>query len=155
LALTFRIDRQRLAKAQALDGRYPLATNAGHLDANETLTLFKGQDGVEKRFRVVKGPLLVRPLFVRTDRRIDGLVFITLLALLVRAILERTCRQQGWPVTADQLFRAFATLQAVDLTWADGSRQRRPSEMTAFQSQVLNALDWPGPETYARLNSAS
>ncbi|RLC85305.1 MAG: transposase, partial [Chloroflexi bacterium] len=56
------------------------------------MTLFKGQDGVEKRVRVVKGPLLVRPLFVRTDRRIEGLVFITLLALLVRAILERACR---------------------------------------------------------------
>lgn len=152
LVLTFRINRQRLAEAQALDGRYALATNAGHLDADETQTLFKGQDGVEKRFRVVKGPLLVHPLFVRTDRRIEGLVLITLLALLVRAILERLCRQRGLPVTAERLFQEFATLQAVDLTWADGSRQRRASEMTAFQAQVLNTLGWPGPETYAHLN---
>jgi len=151
LALTFRINRQPLAEAQALDGRYTLATNVD-LDANETLTMFKGQDGVEKRFRVVKGPLLVHPLLVRTDRRIEGLVFITLLALLVRAILERLCRQRGLPVTAERLFQKFATLQAVDLTWADGSRQRRASEMTAFQAEVLTTLGWPGPETYARLN---
>ena len=83
LHLHFRINRQRLAEVQALDGRYPLATSATHLDANTALTLFKGQDGVEKRFRDVKGPLRVHPLFVRTDRRIEGLVFITLLALLV------------------------------------------------------------------------
>jgi transposase len=146
--LAFRINRQRLAEVQALDGRYALATNADHLVADEALTLFKGQDGIEKRFRVVKGPLLVHPLFVRTDRRIEGLVFVTLLALLVRAILERACRQQGLKVTADRLFREFASLEAVDLIWADGSLQRRASEMTAFQIEVLSALGWPTPEAY-------
>jgi hypothetical protein len=100
---------------------------------------------------VVKGPLLVRPLFVRTDRRIEGLVFITLLALLVRAILERACRQADLAGTAEQLFRGFATLQAVDLTWADGSLQRRVSEMTAFQAEVLHTLGWSTPEAYAGL----
>lgn len=151
LELTFRINRQRLAEVQALDERYALATNAHHLGASEALTLFKGQDGVEKRVRVVKGPLLVRPLFVRTDGRIEGLVFITLLALLVRAILERACRQRGLQVTAEKLFRGFASLQAVDLIWADGSLQRRASEMTAFQAEVLNTLGWPMAEVYASL----
>lgn len=92
LTLTFRVNRARLAAAQALDGRYLLATNADHLSADKTLRL-KGQDGVEKRFRGVKGPLAVHPLFVHQDRRIEGLVFITLVALLVRAILERAIRQ--------------------------------------------------------------
>ena len=151
LELVFRIDREKLAAAQALDGRYPLVTNANHLSANETLTLFKGQDGIEKRFRLVKGPLLVHPLFVRTDRRIEGLVFITLLALLVLAILERICAQRGLKVTSKQLMRAFVSLQAIDLAWIDGSHQRRASEMTTFQQQVLAALQWPTPEAYACL----
>jgi transposase len=153
LTLTFRIDRARLAAAQALDGRYALATNAPLLDAHQALRLFKGQDGAEKRFRVVKGPLLVRPLFVHSDRRVEGLVFITLLALLVRAILERTCRQQELEVTAQKLFAAFEHLQAVDLVWRDGSTQRRASEMTAFQQQILEMLDWPAPQLYASLTS--
>ena len=73
LQLSFRIKRTRLTEAQALDGRYVLATNANHFDEHQTLRLFKGQDGVEKRFRTAKGPLLVRPLFVRSDQRIEGL----------------------------------------------------------------------------------
>ncbi|MBN2393445.1 MAG: hypothetical protein JXR84_22120 [Anaerolineae bacterium] len=39
--LTFHINRDRLARAQALDGRYALATNAAHLEANTALTIFK------------------------------------------------------------------------------------------------------------------
>ena len=88
-----------------------MATNAPLLDAHQALRLFKGQDGVEKRFRVVKGPLLVRPLFVHTDRRIEGLVLVTLLALLVRAIVKPTCRQRELEVTAQKLFGAFEHLQ--------------------------------------------
>jgi transposase len=61
LQLTFRVNRGRLAAAQALDGRYVLATNAAQLDAEQVLQLFKGQDGVEKQFRAVKGPLRLHP----------------------------------------------------------------------------------------------
>jgi transposase len=153
LSLHFALNREHLAEAQALDGRYALATNGEHLSAEQTLTLFKGQDGVEKRFRTVKGPLVVHPLFVRTDHRIEGLVFITLLALLVRAILERLCRQHDLALTADRLFQRFASLQAVDVTWADGSLQRRAAQLSEFQAQVLGALGWPLPETYAHLPS--
>jgi len=153
LTLTFRVNRQRLAEAQALDGRYAIVTNAGHLTAEQTLTIFKGQDGVEKRFRVVKGPLQVHPLFVRSDARIEGLVGITMLALLIRAILERVCRQRGVPLTADRLFAAFAPLQAVDLIWTDGSRQRRAAPLTPFQAQVLQTLGWSPPEAYLDLVS--
>lgn len=152
LQLSFRINQQKLAATQELDGRYPLATNADHLEANEALTVFKGQDGVGKRFRTIKGPLLVRPIFVRSDQRIEGLVFVTLLALLVRAVLERACRSQGLPLTADRLFQGFATLQVVDLLWVDGSRQRLAAEMNPFQAQVMGVLGWPSPETYACLS---
>jgi transposase len=149
VSLDFHINRARLAAAQLLDGRYALATNASHLDADQTLLLFKGQDGVEKRFRTRKGPLRVHPLFVRSDARIEGLILVTMLAVLVWAILERLGRAHGLALSADKLIRAFADLQAVDLIWADGSHQRRVAEVSALQSQVLMRLGWPLPEEYA------
>ncbi len=52
LSLHFAFNRAHLAEAQALDGRYALATNGAHLSAEQTLTLFKGQDG----WRSASGP---------------------------------------------------------------------------------------------------
>jgi hypothetical protein len=43
----------------------------------------------------MKGPLVVHPLFVRWDQRIEGLVFSTLLTVLVRTLLERL-DHQSW-----------------------------------------------------------
>jgi transposase len=152
LTFHFQLHRQQLQAAQLLEGRYLLATNAPDLDANQALTLFKGQDGVEKRFRTLKGPLLVRPLFVRSDQRIEGLVFISLLALLIRALLEYRLHQQGLHLTADRVLRTFAHLQTVDLFWRDGSHQRQAAEPSPDQAQILDTLGWPRPAAYVRLS---
>jgi transposase len=154
LHLTFRVNRARLAAVQDLDGRYVLATNAGHLDADQVLDLFKGQDGVEKQFRAVKGPLRLHPLFVRSDARIEGLVLVTMLAVVVRAILCRLCRQQGLTLPVDRVLAAFAGLQAVDLTWANGRVERRAAPMTPTQAHVLQRLHWPLPEAYTALTAS-
>ena len=148
LALTFAINRSQLAAAQPLDGRYGLATNAAHLSADQALTLFKGQDRVEKRFRAIKGPLLVHPLFVHRDQRIEGLVWISLLALLVRALLEQQAQQHGLAATADRLCQRSAPLQAVDITWANGQVERRSIEVTPDQTALLHTLGCPQPTVY-------
>jgi transposase len=148
LTLTFAINRSQLAAAQQLDGRYGLVTNAAHLDADQTLTFFEGQDRVEKRFRAIKGPLLVHPLFVHRDERIEGLVWVSLLALLVRALLERQAQQHGLDATADRLCQRLAPLQAVDIIWADGQVDRRVAELTPDQAALLHTLGCPQPTIY-------
>lgn len=153
LSLSFRLNSERLQAAQLLDGRYLLATNADYLDANQALTLFKGQDGVEKRFRTIKGPLLVRPLFVHSDQRIEGLIFISLLALLLRSLLEQQVRRCGLALTASRLLLTFAPLQAVDLYWRDGSHQRQSAQPTPDQTHILTALGWSEPSAYTYLSS--
>lgn len=152
MSLHFAINQRRLATAQELDGRYLLATNASHLDAHQALTVYKGQDGIEKRFRTVKGPLLVHPLFVHSDKRIEGMVFISLLALLVRTLLEQRCQQRDITESVDRLLRKFASLQAIDIRWQDGSCQRQATQLSDFQTQVLRRLGWRMPHAYAHLS---
>ena len=106
---------------------------------------------IEKRFRTVKGPLLVHPLFVHSDERIEGMVFISLLALLVRALLEQRCRQRGITESIDRLLRKFESLQAIDIRWKDGSCQRQATQMSDFQAHVLHRLGWRMPHAYAHL----
>lgn len=151
LALHFQIDRAALAQAQALDGKYVLGTNAAHLSANTALTYFKAQDGVEKRNGDLKGPLRIRPLFLHSDQRIASLLFICLLALLVRAILELRCQRAGLSASGTQILQAFAPLYAIDQVFVDGSRLTQLGTLTPFQQQVLTQLDFPPPTRYMQL----
>lgn len=148
LALAFHIDRTALTEAQALDGRYLLGTNAPHLSADEALTWFKAQDGVEKQNRTLKGPLQVQPVYLHTDERIEGLVFITFLALLVRAVLALRCRQANVPSSVDRVLRGFAPLYATDQTFVDGSRLTQLGEVSGFQQRVLAGLHFQPATRY-------
>lgn len=153
LGLKFRINRERLAEARALEGKYVLATNAPQLSADDILRIFKGQDKAEKVNRAVKGPLRVRPVFLRTDRRIEGLVLFTMLALLVRAILALQCRRADLALTPDQVLAEFADLRAIDVRFEDGSRRRVASELSATQAEILAALNLPSLTRYVTLLS--
>jgi len=153
LGLKFQINRKRLAEAQVLEGKYVLATNAEHLTADDILRIFKGQDKVEKANRTVKGPLRVRPVFLRTERRIEGLILFTMLALLVRSILALQCRRAELPFTVDQILVEFANLRAIDLNFRDGSRRRVASDLSTAQMQILTALNFPPVTRYVTLSS--
>ena len=151
LGLKFQINREKLALAQALEGKYLVVTNAAHLSADDILRVYKGQDKVEKAYRTVKGPLCVRPIFLRTDERIESLVFFTMLALLVRSILALQCRQFNLSFSVDQVLAEFAALSAIDLSFHDGSRRRLVSDLSVTQKQILTALQAPSVTRYATL----
>jgi transposase len=148
LDLTFRINRERLAAAQRLDGKYALATSASRLSDHEALAYFKGQDRVEKSVAVVKGPLQVRPVFLHSDKRIEVLVFFNLVALLVRSILAVRLKQAGLTYSVERVLFEFAALSAVDQPFSDGSHVSQLGTVSAFQQEVLTSLHLPAVSRY-------
>jgi len=150
LGLTVQINPEKLAQAQAMDGRYLLGTNDLDLSALEMLTSFKKQEIVERRIQVVKGPVRIRPMFLHKQERIEGLVFVAMLALLVYTILEMLCRRAGQWITARQVLEKFELLGAVYLQFGDGSVLKLPSALNAFQGQLIELLRFPEPAAYLR-----
>ncbi len=148
LQLHFAINRAKLKEAQALDGKYVLATNDRELTADTALTAFKGQDGVEKAIALLKGPLRVRPFFVENDERLQGLVFFNLVALLVRAILGLRLHRAGLASSVDRALATFEPLQIVEVAFQDGSVLRQVAEPTAGQRQLLQGLRLPSLDRY-------
>jgi transposase len=50
------------------------------------LIRFKQQEVVERRIKVVNGPVHIHPIFLRTEERIESLVVVAMVALLVHTI---------------------------------------------------------------------
>jgi len=148
LSLHFAINRTKLAEVAALDGRYLLGTNHPHLTATQALTYFKGQDGIEKRNRLLKGTLQVRPVYLQNDQRIAGLVFFTMVALLLWSILELRCQRAGLRYSGQRILDEFAPLSVSDLTFVDDSRLCQIGDMSSFQQAVLDGLHFPPVESY-------
>ena len=82
-----------IAAAERLDGRYMLVSNDRDLTADELFAAYKRQHAIESRFSDYKGPIEVRPVFLKSNRRIAALTAIISLALLIYSLIERQVRQ--------------------------------------------------------------
>lgn len=143
LRLTWQYDAPALAQAAALDGRYVLGTNDPHLDAAAMLAQAKWRDVPEKRFALIKGPLEVRPVYVHKEGRILGLVFCTMVALLLFSLLELLLQRAGLALSGQQFFAACAPVSLVILQLHDGTALRQLTGLPPPLAALLQAHGWP------------
>jgi len=92
-------DTDALELAAKADGWFALLTNQGveQADAAAVFTIYKGQEGAERRHAAFKGPLAVDPVFLENNKRIHGLLHVICLALLVFSLIEREARRAAGP----------------------------------------------------------
>jgi len=140
VTLRWWVDREALAAAMRADGRYLLVTNDITLTSTRMLALYRDKDTVEKRFRVFKQDLRVRPLFVHSDERLRALLLVNLIALLAYSLLERQAQQQGLGLTARRILERLSTIHVVEVEAWDGSRTCRVSDISPEQRRVLTVL---------------
>jgi transposase len=151
LTLTFARDEVAIAAAAQHDGRYALVTNAP-LSADDMLQQFKAQCCSEQRFSILKGPVPIRPIHLRSDRRITALVFLTMIALLVYSILEWLIRQataqRPRPWTGRAVLETFEAFAVTVLLFLDGSVAWLPPPLSATQRTLWDALQLPDISTF-------
>jgi transposase len=152
LVLQYPVNADKLAQAKARDGRYPLVTNRWDLDADQVLARMKEQDVAEKRFAILKGPLQVHPLWLHKDERLVSLVLVVMIALLVYCLLEHLVRQAQRHLTGRALLELFANYTVVLVSFSDGSQMWTYPELAPPQSQLLNDLGLPLPESTLMLS---
>jgi transposase len=151
---TLRADRHAIDAAERLDGRYMLVTNDREMTPDELFAAYKRQHAIESRFSDYKGPINVRPIFLKSNRRIAALTAIISIALLIYSLIERQVRAQLDTLTKDEqrlltsrIGRATARKildQLTDLTAArtrDGPEPYRLTRPRPIQELLLRLLN--------------
>ena len=138
------VDRDALRERCRQDGRYLLVTNHPTLSSVEMLQIYKDKDQVEKRFQVTKQVLLVRPIYLHKDERIEAMLLVNMIALLVYSLVERRCRRNGLQITGRRLLYEFALLHVIETHCWDGSVLYRCMPLTPRQQDILQRMGLAG-----------
>jgi transposase len=92
-AIEWQVVEEKLS--DKLTGRYFLRTNLTHLGASELWQLYNTLRRVEDAFRFMKSSLGLRPVYHQLERRVDGHLWITVMAYhLIQQCLYQL-RQRG------------------------------------------------------------
>jgi len=148
---------------------YVTNTTADACSVEAVVASYHQQPVHERTFsRLKTRNLQLRPVFLRDETRIAGLVWLLCLAVRILVLTEQRLRtalqaqgaalvglnpasrtQATTQPTAERVIRAFRNLTVTVVTGPDGE-QRHVSSLHATQQQILDLLGLP-PDLYARL----
>jgi transposase len=139
------------------DGMFPLLTNDKKLTPTQVLEAYKFQPRLERRFTELKSVQDVAPVWLKSIRRIEPLLFLYFVSLLVQALLEREVRRamarggiETLPLypeerecrapSSERILDLFAPLRRTRLYERAKLRKTFDPELTKLQKDVLRLL---------------
>lgn len=141
-SLEFSLDRQRLRQVRRREGRYLLRTNLTTGDPTQLWTFYIQLTEVEQAFKEIKHDLSIRPIFHKTEERIEAHIFVAFLAYCLQVTLKAKLRTLAGGTTPREVIAKFKTMQMVDvhLPTTDG-RELTLSRFTQPEAEHRILLD--------------
>jgi len=149
----FTFDAAAAAAAAAYDGLSVLVTTAPRTQSADALfRQFKEQNYVELSHHQWKTPLRVRPVFLKSPRRVEALVCLMQIALTAYQLLERFYRQRV-PAGASAAEQRLSSESLLGEFRGYGLIERRTrlgrviqaTRLSQRQQQILRQLQFPTP----------
>jgi len=128
-----------LPREEAYEGKYVIQTEEPQLTAVEAVTIYKELSEVERAFANLKDVIDMRPIYHRTDPRVQAHIFVAALAFLLHRALEKKLKAAGLDLSATEALQALRSVRVVDFT-AAGQRKRSVTRGTERAARVLTAL---------------
>jgi transposase len=88
----FTFDKSLQQQDEQYDGLNVLITTTMQRPTDELFTKFKQQSYAEHANHIFKGPLAVRPVFLKSAHRVEALMFLLMMSLTLYFVLQRTYR---------------------------------------------------------------
>lgn len=89
------LDEEKINSFNSLMGYYKIVTSELNMSDTEVIDKYHGLSQIEDQFRVMKGNLDTRPIFVRTPEHINAHLIICFISLLVLRIIQYKIKQSS------------------------------------------------------------
>ncbi len=148
----FSFDEAMQKQDEQYDGLNALVTTAMQRSANELFTKFKQQTYAEHANHIFKGPLAVRPVFLKNSHRVEALVFLMMMSLTLYFVLQWTYRatcEEDAPTkerrkTTRTILNDFAVYMLL-ITRTNSGRIVQPLQPNVKQRALLQRLNLSTP----------
>jgi len=142
--LNWGTEEEKENNQQQLEGNYLLKTNRTDLESEQIWNIYTMLTNVEKAFRDLKTNLGLRPNYHQLESRVDGHIFISILAYHLMHSIEYTLKQQGisnsWRTIKRQVStHTYATIQ-MPLVDKRTINLRKPGALEGIHENIYRKL---------------
>jgi len=136
---SFLPDREKLDAEIAREGKYILKTDDPSITAVEAVACYKQLNTVEQGFRDLKDVIDMRPVYHKTDQRVEAHIFVASLALFLKRTLQYQLACKLPEISATDAFAAVKSIGLSELSF-NGQRKRLVSNGGRDARRILSAL---------------
>ncbi|NLX92211.1 MAG: IS1634 family transposase [Firmicutes bacterium] len=93
-------DYDKLAEEEKYDGYYAIVTSELHMSDKEIIDTYRGLWEIEETFKVTKGTLEARPVYVSREDRIEAHFLTCFIALVIMRLIQK---KTAWQYSAERI----------------------------------------------------
>lgn len=90
------LDTDKINEFNAMMGYYRIVTSELNMPDLEVIDKYHGLSRIEDQFRIMKGDLNTRPVFVRTKEHINAHLILCFISLLILRIIQYKIKESGF-----------------------------------------------------------
>lgn len=96
------IDKDKIAEFKKRFGYYQIVTSEINKSDTEIIDIYHGLSRIEDQFKVMKGDLSTRPMFVNTPEHIDAHLAVCTISLIILRIIQKRITDSGLSGTSEK-----------------------------------------------------
>ena len=123
------LDTTRIEQEAVYDGYYAIVTSEFDMPDTQVVDHYRGLWEIEETFRITKGTLETRPVFVKRRDRIEAHFLTCFIALVVLRLLQR---ETGWKYSSDIITETLNQISCI--------REQDNIYLFGYRSQVSDGI---------------
>jgi hypothetical protein len=142
---TFRLEKEKLQKAELRDGHYLLRSNLLGENPSVLWECYILLTQIEAAFRTLKSELGLRPIYHQVEKRVEAHIFVAFLAYALSVTLKQRLVALAPGLTPRAVLEKLATIQMLDVClpttdgrWLIMSRYTQPEPDQSLMLRQLN-----------------
>jgi Transposase DDE domain len=142
---TFRLEKEKLQKAELGDGHYLLRSNLLGENPSVLWECYILLTQIEAAFRTLKSELGLRPIYHQVEKRVEAHIFVAFLAYALSVTLKQRLVALAPGLTPRAVLEKLATIQMLDVClpttdgrWLIMSRYTQPEPDQSLMLRQLN-----------------
>jgi transposase len=106
----------------------------------EAVQQYKELAELERGFSTLKDVIEMRPIWHKSDERVEVHIFVAGLSLLLHRVLEKKLKAAGLDLSATEVLSALRTVRVVDIALGEGKTKRSVTRGSRDAARILQAL---------------
>jgi len=135
----YELKKAKVKEDENVDGTFVIQSNKQSYEEQKLIKIYKNLSKVENAFKVIKNDLDIRPIHHRKKSRVEGHVYICVLAYFITTVIEYIAIKKNLEKSARKIIRELSQINLIDVNLPEGQKKYSITKVQKEHKEILNA----------------